>query len=103
MSPLLFNIAFEYAVRRVQVNQEGLKVNDTLQRLVYADDINILNRSVHTTKNTEALLVSSKEMGLEVNADKTVYMVRFRNQKANQNHNINLIINPMEGCISLGI
>jgi hypothetical protein len=48
-----------------------LKLNGT-QILVYADDVNILGRSVHTIeKNTEALVVASKEIGLEVNSDKT--------------------------------
>jgi hypothetical protein len=43
---------------------------------VYADYVNILGGSVHTVKkNTEALGVGSKEIGLEVNADKTQYMV----------------------------
>jgi alkaline phosphatase len=42
----------------------------------HADDVNILGRSVHTVKkNTEALVVASKKIGLEVNADKTKYMV----------------------------
>jgi len=42
----------------------------------HADDVNILGRSVHTIKNnTEALVIASKEIGLEVNADKTKYMV----------------------------
>ena len=41
----------------------------------HADDVNMLGRSVHTTKNTEALVVTSKEIGLEVNAEKTKYMV----------------------------
>jgi hypothetical protein len=45
--------------------------------LVYLDEVNILgDGSVHTTKkNTEALVVARKETGLEVNADKTKYMV----------------------------
>jgi len=73
--PLLFNFALEYAIRRVQVNQDGLKLNGTHQLLVYADD-NISGGSVQTVKeNAEALTVASKETGPEVNADKIKYMV----------------------------
>jgi len=69
---LLFNVALEYAIRRVQINQDGLKLNGTRQLLVYADGVNMLGGSVHTVKeNGKALAVASKEIGLEVNADKT--------------------------------
>jgi len=83
LSPLLFNFALEYAIRRVHVNQDGLKLNGTHQLLVYADDVNILGGSVNTAKKTvEALIVASKEIGREVNADKTKYMVMSQNQNA---------------------
>jgi hypothetical protein len=68
---LLFNFALEYAVRRVQVNQDGLKLNGTHQLLAYAVDDNIFGGSVHIVKkNAESLVVATKEIGLEVNDDK---------------------------------
>jgi len=76
LSPLLFNFVLVYAIRRAQVNKDGLKLNGTHQFLVYVDDVYILGGSVLTTKkNAEALVVASKENGREVNADKTKYMV----------------------------
>jgi len=73
---LLLNFALENAIRRVQENQDGLKLNGTDQLLFNAADVNILGRSVHTVeKNTEDLVVANKETELEVNADKTKYMV----------------------------
>jgi len=60
-----------------------LILNGTHQLVVYADDVNILGRSVRTLKkNTETLLVNSKEIGLELNADETNYMVMSRDQNA---------------------
>jgi len=60
-----------------------LKLNGTHQLLAYADDVNILGGSIHTLKeNTEALVAATKEIGLEVCADKTKYMVMSRDQNA---------------------
>ena len=73
--------ALEYAIKRVQVNRDGLKLNGTHQLLAYADDVNILGASAHTVKeNAEALLVATKEIGLEVNADETKFMVMSRDR-----------------------
>ena len=78
-------MALEYAIRRVQVNLDGLKLNDTHQLLVNADDVNTLTGSVYTIKeNEEALEMASEETGLEVNADKTMYMVMSPVQNAGQ-------------------
>jgi len=66
LSPLLFNFALVYAIRRVQANQGGLKLNGTHQLLVHANDVNILGGSIATVKeNAEALIVASKDTGLE--------------------------------------
>jgi len=70
LSPLLCSFALGYAIRTDQVNQDGLNLNGTHQLLDYADDVNTLGRNAHTVKkNTEALVVASKETGLQVNAD----------------------------------
>jgi len=80
---VLFNFALEYAIRRVQVNQDGLKLNGTHQLLAYADDVNVLGGSRHTLKeNPEALVAATREIGLEVSADKAKYMVMSQDQNA---------------------
>jgi hypothetical protein len=48
--PLLFNCALECAIRKVEVNQVGLKLNGTHQLLAYADDVFIMGGSVPTIK-----------------------------------------------------
>jgi len=78
---LLFNFDLEYAIRRVQVNQDGFKLNGTHQLLAYADDINILGGSIHILKeNAVALVAAARQIGLEVNADKTKYVVMSRSE-----------------------
>ena len=60
---MLFNFALEYAIRRVQVNRDGLKLNGTHQLLAYADDVIILGGSIHTLKEyAEALVAAAREI-----------------------------------------
>jgi hypothetical protein len=90
--PLLFNFALEYAIRSVQVNLDGLKLNGTHQLLDYADDVNTYIGRKHTycKKNAEALVVATKESGLEVNGDKTKYMIMSRDQNAGRSHSMRI-------------
>jgi hypothetical protein len=58
--------------------------------LAYADDDNILEGSLRTVKENGALFVATKETGLEVNADKTKYMVMSRDQNAGRSHSMKI-------------
>jgi hypothetical protein len=72
---MLFSFALEYAIRKVQENQMGMKLNGIHQLLVYADDVNLLGDNIDAIKkNMETLINGSNEVGLEVNTEKTKYM-----------------------------
>jgi len=55
LTPLIFNFALECAIRRVHVNQDGMKLNGTHQLLVYNGVVNILDGSEHNIKKTQQL------------------------------------------------
>jgi hypothetical protein len=85
LSPLLLNFALEYAIRKVQENHVGLKLKGTHQLLAYADYVNLLGDNIDTiSKSTETLIDASKEVGQEVNIEKTKYMFLSHDQNEGQ-------------------
>jgi hypothetical protein len=81
----------DYCIRRGKVNLNGLELKGTDQLLANADDVNVLGGSLHTVKeNAEALVVGTKEIGLEENADKIKYMIKSRDQNAGRSHSVKI-------------
>ncbi|KAJ4435694.1 hypothetical protein ANN_18310 [Periplaneta americana] len=89
ISPVLFNFALEYGIRKAQDNRQGLELNGLHQLLFYADDVNMLGENPQTiSENTGILLEANKERGLKVNPEKTKYMIMCREQNIVRNGNI---------------
>ncbi|KAJ4429743.1 hypothetical protein ANN_21947 [Periplaneta americana] len=81
----------EYAIRKVQDNRQGLELNGLHQLLVYADDVNMLGENPQTIReNAEILVEGSKATGLEVNPEKTKYMIMSRDQNNIRNETIKI-------------
>ncbi|KAJ4441575.1 hypothetical protein ANN_11431 [Periplaneta americana] len=91
LSETYSRIRIEYAIRKVQDNRQGLELNGLHQLLVYADDLNMLGETPQTIReNTGILLEASKAIGLEVNPEKTKYMIMSRDQNIVRNGNIKI-------------
>jgi hypothetical protein len=88
LSPLLFNFASNYSIFKVQENQVGLKLSKTHHLLVCANDLHLFGNNIK--KSTETLFDASKEAGLEVNTQKTTYMLLSRHQNAGKSLEIKL-------------
>jgi hypothetical protein len=90
LSPLLLNCVLECAIRKVQENQEGLKFNGTQQLLFYAVDVNLLGDNIDTIKKTQTLIDVSKDVVLEVNTEKTMYMFLSHHRNAGQTNGLKM-------------
>jgi biotin operon repressor len=104
-TPLLFNFFLAYAIRKVQENQMGLKLNGTTyQLLAYADDVNLLGDNIDTSKrNTEALIDTMREVGLEINIEKTKYMLLSHHQQVGQRRDIKIAKQIVCKCVTVQI
>jgi hypothetical protein len=58
---LTFYFALECAIRKLQENQVGLKLNGMHQLLAYADDVNLLGDNIDAIKKNTETKISATE------------------------------------------
>jgi len=96
LSPLIFDFALEYAIRRFQVDLEGLKLNDMHQLLIY-DDYNILRCCVRTIKNnTDTSGAGGVETGIEEMLIKLCIWSCLGIRKLDEFTMLTLVIGPLK-------
>ena len=72
----MFNIALEEIIHDANINQHGNIFYKSVQILAYADDIDIISRSLKSLQEaTAASDRAARRMGLEINQAKTKYMI----------------------------
>jgi hypothetical protein len=75
----------------------GLKLNGAHHILAYAVDVDLLEDGIDAIKkNTKPLIDASKEVYLEINIEKTKYMLLSRHQNVGQNHDIKIVNRSFE-------
>jgi hypothetical protein len=78
-----------YAIWKAKEHRVSLRLNGTHQPLVYADDVNLLEGNTDAIKKSTAILIeATKEVGAEVNTQKTKYLLQSHQQNAGKNHDI---------------
>jgi hypothetical protein len=79
LAPLLFNLALEFILRRLSIDLEGTIEYKSTQILAYADDTDIISRSLSdATETYNELAIAAKDMGLEINTNKTKLLIQSR-------------------------
>jgi len=80
--PLLINFKLEYAILKIEGDKKGLSLNGLNQLFVYADDVDLIGDDIDALQsNTDVLVEACDEIGLQVNVEKTKYMITSRNRK----------------------
>jgi hypothetical protein len=81
LSAQLFNLILEKVVRNIDINQGGSIYNRTMQYVAYADDVNLVSRSVLMLSEAfKQLEAESKNAGLTINESKTKYLINSKNK-----------------------